>query len=124
MKYLASVLALITCLALSAGCGDDTDAVHDTGTTEDAAALTEDERIKLLSFTGSPKVGWMLKAKAGKKKVVLELGGNAACIIGEARKAGAELPYGCVKDSGLGREGIRYAMDDMTEIRSLILRDT
>jgi acyl-CoA reductase-like NAD-dependent aldehyde dehydrogenase len=91
---------------------------------EDAAALTEDERIKLLSFTGSPKVGWMLKAKAGKKKVVLELGGNAACIIGEARKAGAELPYGCVKDSGLGREGIRYAMDDMTEIRSLILRDT
>jgi hypothetical protein len=41
MKYLPSVLALITCLALSAGCGDDTDAVHDTGTTEDAAALTD-----------------------------------------------------------------------------------
>lgn len=48
---------------------------------EDATALTEDERLKLLSFTGSPQVGWMLKAKAGKKKVVLELGGNAACVI-------------------------------------------
>ena len=50
---------------------------------DDAAALIEDDRIKLLSFTGSDKVGWELKAKAGKKKVVLELGGNAPCIIDE-----------------------------------------
>jgi len=50
--------------------------------TRDGAALfTEDERLKLLSFTGSPVVGWALKARAGKKKVVLELGGNAACIV-------------------------------------------
>ena len=33
------------------------------------------------------------------------------------------MPYGGVKDSGLGREGIRFAMEDMTEIRLLILRD-
>ena len=46
-----------------------------------AELFTTDERFKLLSFTGSPAVGWDLKAKAGKKKVVLELGGNAACII-------------------------------------------
>ena len=46
-----------------------------------AAAFTEDERLKLLSFTGSPAVGWALKARAGKKKVILELGGNAACIV-------------------------------------------
>jgi len=46
-----------------------------------ADALTEDERFKLLSFTGSQDVGWDLKARAGKKKVVLELGGNAACIV-------------------------------------------
>ncbi len=46
-----------------------------------ADLFTEDERLKLLSFTGSPDVGWALKAKAGKKKVVLELGGNAAVII-------------------------------------------
>ncbi|MGV8931045.1 MAG: aldehyde dehydrogenase family protein [Luteimonas sp.] len=47
---------------------------------EDAGLLVEDERIKLLSFTGG-LVGWDLKARAGKKKVVLELGGNAACIV-------------------------------------------
>ncbi|WP_164115417.1 aldehyde dehydrogenase family protein [Sphingorhabdus sp. Alg239-R122] len=46
-----------------------------------ADLFTEDERLKLLSFTGSPGVGWALKAKAGKKPVILELGGNAACII-------------------------------------------
>src|SRR5215210_6516372 len=46
-----------------------------------ADLFTTDERLKLLSFTGSPAVGWDLKAKAGRKKVVLELGGNAAVII-------------------------------------------
>jgi acyl-CoA reductase-like NAD-dependent aldehyde dehydrogenase len=46
-----------------------------------ADLFTEDDRLKLLSFTGSPGVGWELKAKAGRKKVVLELGGNAACIV-------------------------------------------
>ncbi len=46
-----------------------------------ADLFTEDDRLKLLSFTGSPGVGWELKAKAGRKKVVLELGGNAACVI-------------------------------------------
>jgi acyl-CoA reductase-like NAD-dependent aldehyde dehydrogenase len=45
-----------------------------------AAPLVEDERFKLLSFTGG-QVGWELKARAGRKKVVLELGGNAACIV-------------------------------------------
>ena len=48
---------------------------------EGADLFTEDDRLKLLSFTGSPGVGWDLKAKAGKKKVVLELGGNAAVIV-------------------------------------------
>ena len=43
--------------------------------------LVTDERFKLLSFTGSPLVGWEMKRNAGKKKVVLELGGNAAVII-------------------------------------------
>ena len=46
-----------------------------------ADLFTTDDRLKLLSFTGSPGVGWDLKARAGKKKVVLELGGNAACIV-------------------------------------------
>ena len=48
-----------------------------------ADQFTTDERLKLLSFTGSPEVGWKLKSRAGKKRVVLELGGNAACIVDE-----------------------------------------
>ncbi len=48
---------------------------------ESADLFATDERFKLLSFTGSAAVGWDLKARAGKKKVVLELGGNAACIV-------------------------------------------
>ncbi len=48
---------------------------------EDAGLLVSDERIKLISFTGSAGVGWAIKSKAGKKKVVLELGGNAGVIV-------------------------------------------
>jgi acyl-CoA reductase-like NAD-dependent aldehyde dehydrogenase len=47
----------------------------------DSAALVEDERIRKLSFTGSPEVGWKLRDQARKKHVTLELGGNAAVII-------------------------------------------
>jgi acyl-CoA reductase-like NAD-dependent aldehyde dehydrogenase len=43
--------------------------------------MVADERFRLLSFTGSPGVGWRMKARAGKKKVVLELGGNAGAIV-------------------------------------------
>ena len=46
-----------------------------------ADMFTTDERLKLISFTGSPGVGWDLKARSGKKKVVLELGGNAAVVV-------------------------------------------
>jgi acyl-CoA reductase-like NAD-dependent aldehyde dehydrogenase len=47
----------------------------------EAERLVSDDRLKLLSFTGSGPVGWALKLKAGKKKVVLELGGNAGVIV-------------------------------------------
>ncbi len=43
--------------------------------------MVEDPRFKLLTFTGSPSVGWRMKERAGKKKVVLELGGNAGVIV-------------------------------------------
>ncbi len=49
--------------------------------TSDATALIEDDRIRLLTFTGSPAVGWGLKSQAGRKRVTLELGGNAGVII-------------------------------------------
>lgn len=50
---------------------------------ETGDAMVADERFKLLSFTGSPAVGWSMKERAGKKKVVLELGGNAGAYIDE-----------------------------------------
>src|SRR5579863_3073622 len=48
---------------------------------EDAGVLVTDERLKMISFTGSAAVGWDIKRRAGKKKVVLELGGNAGVIV-------------------------------------------
>src|ERR1700678_827726 len=48
---------------------------------EDASLLVTDDRIKLISFTGSAPVGWDIKRRAGKKKVVLELGGNAGVVV-------------------------------------------
>jgi acyl-CoA reductase-like NAD-dependent aldehyde dehydrogenase len=68
-----------------------------------ADQLVTDERLKLLSFTGSDAVGWRLKAKAGKKKVILELGGNAACIVDETvdlDDAVARLVAGAFYQSG------------------------
>src|SRR5581483_4324167 len=47
----------------------------------DASLLVEDERLRLITFTGSSSVGWDIKRRAGKKKVALELGGNAAVVI-------------------------------------------
>jgi glyceraldehyde-3-phosphate dehydrogenase (NADP+) len=46
--------------------------------------LVTDERFKLLTFTGSSSVGWAMKARAGKKKVILELGGNAGVIVDDS----------------------------------------
>lgn len=48
---------------------------------DEAEHMVQDDRLKLLSFTGSAKVGWELKSKSGKKANVLELGGNAACVL-------------------------------------------
>lgn len=54
-----------------------------------AEPLVTDERVRKLSFTGSPTVGWWMKSHAGKKRVTLELGGNAPCIV----DADADLAY-------------------------------
>ncbi len=58
-------------------------------TNDDASLLVTDDRIKLISFTGSAPVGWDIKRRAGKKKVVLELGGNAPVIV----HSDADLEY-------------------------------
>ena len=57
--------------------------------------LVADDRFKLLSFTGSPDVGWAMKSRAGMKKVVLELGGNAGVIVDE--DADLEFAAGRIK---------------------------
>jgi glyceraldehyde-3-phosphate dehydrogenase (NADP+) len=59
---------------------------------EVAQRLVEDERMKVLSFTGSDAVGWRLKALAGKKPVLLELGGNAPCVLDVGCDLDAALP--------------------------------
>ena len=69
------------------------------------APFIEDPRFALLSFTGSSKVGWGLRARAGRKKVVLELGGNAACIVDADQEAALDavvdrLVFGAFYQSG------------------------
>ena len=65
--------------------------------------MVADDRFKLLSFTGSPAVGWKMKADAGRKKVVLELGGNAGVIVDETADldwAVARLVFGAFAYAG------------------------
>ncbi len=83
---------------------------------EDASILVSDDRLKLLSFTGSTAVGWALKQKAGKKKVVLELGGNAGVVI----CADANLEYAadrCV----IG--GFGYAGQSCISVQRILVED-
>jgi acyl-CoA reductase-like NAD-dependent aldehyde dehydrogenase len=56
---------------------------------DDAGLLVADDRLKMISFTGSATVGWQIKKHAGKKKVILELGGNAGVIV----HSDADLAY-------------------------------
>lgn len=75
-----------------------------------ADLFTTDDRLKLLSFTGSPSVGWELKARAGKKKVVLELGGNAACVLdadADLEDATKRLVFGAFYQSGQSCIGVQ-----------------
>jgi acyl-CoA reductase-like NAD-dependent aldehyde dehydrogenase len=75
-----------------------------------ADQLTTDERLKLLSFTGSPDVGWDLKARAGKKPVVLELGGNAACLVdadADQEDAAERVVFGAFYQSGQSCIGVQ-----------------
>jgi acyl-CoA reductase-like NAD-dependent aldehyde dehydrogenase len=65
---------------------------------EDAAPLVEDPRLKMLTFTGSTAVGWALKSRAGKKRVTLELGGNAGVVV----HSDADLEYAADRCVTLG----------------------
>ena len=70
---------------------------------EEADLILRDDRIKMLSFTGSADVGWHLKSRAGKKKVALELGGNAAVIVDRSAnldEAAKSIAHGAYLYSG------------------------
>jgi acyl-CoA reductase-like NAD-dependent aldehyde dehydrogenase len=97
---------------------------------EGADLFTTDERLKLLSFTGSPEVGWDLKARAGKKKVVLELGGNAAVIVdrdADLDDALERVIFGAFYQSGqscIGVQRILVHADVYDEFRAMLVRKT
>ena len=72
-------------------------------TSKNAAPLVEDPRLKMVTFTGSPDVGWGIKKRAGRKKVVLELGGNAGVIVepdAEIDLAAKKIAFGAFVYSG------------------------
>ncbi len=99
-------------------------------TTRDASPLVEDERIQLLSFTGSPAVGWELKRRVGRKRVTLELGGNAAVIVhrdAEIAQAAERIAWGGFTYAGqscISAQRI-YVHDDVYEpFKSELLRRT
>lgn len=97
---------------------------------EGADLFTQDDRLKLLSFTGSPDVGWALKAKAGKKKIVLELGGNAAVIIdhdADLDDALERVTFGAFYQSGqscIGVQRIIIHADVYDRFRSMLVART
>lgn len=75
-----------------------------------ADLFTTDDRLKLLSFTGSPGVGWDLKTRAGRKKVVLELGGNAAVVVdadADLEDAAQRIVFGAFYQSGQSCIGVQ-----------------
>ena len=78
--------------------------------------LVTDERFKLLTFTGSSAVGWAMKARAGRKKVVLELGGNAGVIIDES----ADVPF-AVKRVAAG--GFAYAGQSCISVQRVFVHE-
>jgi acyl-CoA reductase-like NAD-dependent aldehyde dehydrogenase len=84
---------------------------------DDAALIVRDDRIKLLSFTGSTAVGWQLKAQSGKKRVVLELGGNAGVIV----CADANLDFAAERCAA---GGFTYAGQTCISVQRILVEDS
>jgi glyceraldehyde-3-phosphate dehydrogenase (NADP+) len=97
--------------------------------TDDAAPLIEDDRIKLLTFTGSPSVGWSLRPRAGRKRVTLELGGNAAVIVhadadADGDYAADRVAWGATVQSGQTCISVQrvYAHDSLAGFEGELVR--
>ncbi len=99
-------------------------------TNEVAEKLVSDPRLKILSFTGSPRVGWYLKSKAPKKKVILELGGNAAVVVEPDADLGVvakRLAGGAFANAGqvcISVQRIYVHKEIYTKFRSLFAAET
>jgi acyl-CoA reductase-like NAD-dependent aldehyde dehydrogenase len=92
--------------------------------------LVADERLKLLTFTGSAEVGWAMKARAGKKKVVLELGGNAAVLVmpdADLELAAQRTAIGAFYQAGQSCISVQRALvhrDAYARFRELLIEHT
>jgi acyl-CoA reductase-like NAD-dependent aldehyde dehydrogenase len=78
--------------------------------------LVTDPRFRLLTFTGSSSVGWDMKARAGKKKVILELGGNAGVIVDDS----ADLPFAAQR---VAAGGFAYAGQSCISVQRVYVLD-
>jgi acyl-CoA reductase-like NAD-dependent aldehyde dehydrogenase len=102
-------------IVLEAGWPEDAIAVLPCST-DTARPLVEDDRIKLLTFTGSPVVGWGLKGRAGRKRVTLELGGNAAVIVNDD----ADVAYAAER---VAWGGFAYAGQTCISVQRVFVHD-
>ncbi|HEX8310407.1 MAG TPA: aldehyde dehydrogenase family protein [Chthoniobacteraceae bacterium] len=88
-----------------------------TCTNEDAALLVTDPRVKKLSFTGSSKVGWRLKELSGRKRVTLELGGNAGVIVHADANLAAAIPV-------IATGGFAYAGQSCISVQRVLVHNS
>jgi glyceraldehyde-3-phosphate dehydrogenase (NADP+) len=95
-----------------------------------AEKLVRDERFSLLSFTGSDRVGWYLKSIAGKKKVCLELGGNAPAIIDQSADvldAAKKVTYGAFLYAGqicISTQKVFVSEENYSQFMECLLQET
>lgn len=95
-----------------------------------AEGMVKDERFKMLTFTGSARIGWYLKSIAGKKKVTLELGGNAGVIIDKTADVNALVKrialgsYGQAGQSCIKVQRIYVHEDNLAEFTKKFIEET
>ncbi|MBX7157312.1 MAG: aldehyde dehydrogenase family protein [Verrucomicrobiae bacterium] len=82
-----------------------------------AGKLISDERIKKISFTGSPEVGWRLKAGCGRKKITLELGGNAGVIVHDDANWESAIPL-------IATGGFSYAGQSCISVQRILVQES
>jgi glyceraldehyde-3-phosphate dehydrogenase (NADP+) len=82
---------------------------------EDAAPLLDDPRIRLVTFTGSARAGWQIRQRAARKKVVLELGGNAGVIV----EADADLDHAAAR---CATGGFAYAGQSCISVQRILVQ--